>query len=129
MNYTQHPLSGTTVYAVCFADDRIKVGITKNFKQRMAAYKQEVKRNGIEFATAFGCVAFKDHSDALELERHICKQLQGQRINGQREWFYGQKETFKQLIDVIQNARVSWASPEEDKEAITWGGSTCCMKG
>lgn len=119
----------TTVYVILFDDDRIKVGTTKNFKQRMSAYRQEVKRNGIRYATAFGCVPFIDRNHALRLERHLCNELKQERINGQREWFSGSVETFKQVMDVIQQARLDFASETENKEAIHWGGVSCLMKG
>lgn len=137
MIYTQHPLSteakkektGTSVYVIFFSNNRIKVGITKNFKKRMSAYSQEVKRNGIEFASSFGCIPFINHQHALRLERHICSELSASRINKQREWFSGDAGMFKCVLDVIQDARLMLSSPDEDKEEIEWRGFSATMEG
>lgn len=117
------------MYAIFFSNNRIKVGITKNFKKRMSAYSQEVKRNGIEFASAFGCVPFVNHQHALRLERHICSELSVSRINKQREWFSGDSGMFKNVIDVIQDARLMLSCPDEDKEEIEWRGFSTTFKG
>lgn len=112
------------VYVVIFDDGRIKIGISKNPRQRITYYAQEVRRNFGKYFTWFACKPFACKDHALSVETSICRWLSDFSITGHREWFSGvTHKEFVAIIEQIERFRFELAiENDEEKKDIPWNG-------
>ncbi|MDQ6960708.1 MAG: GIY-YIG nuclease family protein [Mariprofundaceae bacterium] len=96
-----------SVYVIEFSDDRIKIGITKDARERVRYYEQEATRNYVQYFTWWACKPFKCKSLALYVEREICRQLSGFSIPRHREWFRSVQGDFEAIVNAVDMSRMN----------------------
>lgn len=111
------------VYAVHFADGRIKVGVTADVAKRMSYYAQESRRNRVESIVWWSCAPM-DRAFAYLVERHFCREMRDAAMPRHREWFEGNAEAFASVTAALERLRTSVALPEEDVTALPFLGRT-----
>lgn len=107
------------VYAVHFDDDRIKVGVTSNTRQRMRYFAQETRRNRGAGFTWFSAGGF-DKSGALLAERILCRALADDAMPGHREWSEGTADRYAFVIAAVENLRDA-IEPDAPEGSDSWG--------
>lgn len=107
------------VYAVHFDDDRIKVGVTSNTRQRMRYFAQETRRNRGAGFTWFSAGGF-DKSGALLAERILCRALADDAMPGHREWSEGTPERYAFVLEAVNKLRNS-IQPDASESGDSWG--------
>lgn len=98
MEQTVREEKPTALYAVMFADQRIKVGISGNVPKRMTYYVQEARRNRVTHLTWWACKPFATKAGALRAEGVLCRVMSSAALPSHREWFEGTAEDFSQII-------------------------------
>lgn len=113
-----------SVYVVIFDDGRIKIGVSKNPRQRMTYYSQEERRNFGKYFTWFACKPFAYKQHALSTETALCRWLSDFSIVGHRGWFAGAThKEFTAIIEQIERFRLALAiESDEEKKDIPWQG-------
>lgn len=110
-----HPV-GHVVYALWMDSGRIKIGYTSDFCKRLSYYTQEAQRHGVSHVEWMTWAALDTRGMAQQMERLFLDSLKWLRechpdviparaIPRQREWFTGDKETFKAVCDQGDEAR------------------------
>lgn len=95
------------VYAICFDDNRIKVGVTANVLKRMRYFAQEARRNRVSGFTWFSAGGFRSKENALLCERVLCRTLASDAMPGHREWVEGGAKDFEFVLSAIAQLRHS----------------------
>lgn len=109
------------VYAVYFADGRIKVGVSANVRRRMSYYAQEARRNRIRCLTWWACAPM-DKGLAFLVERHFCREMRGAAMTRHREWFEGDAAAYAAIVPALERLRASVAVPSESVVDLPWLG-------
>jgi len=104
MELKQHAL-----YVVYFADQRVKVGITRDVRARMAYYRQEAVRNRVPSVHWWAAAPFQDKGTALLAERLICRSFKQCSMPGHREWFNGDLGDYKAIMAAAERIRAELA--------------------
>lgn len=110
-----------SVYAVHFADNRIKIGTTGDVPKRMSYYAQEARRNRVEHLTWWSCAPMEKWR-ALLVERHFCREMRDLSMVGHREWFEGDSAAFASVIGALDRLRGSVAVEGEHKADLPFLG-------
>ena len=111
-----------SLYAVYFADGRIKIGVTADVPKRMSYYAQEARRNRVSSLTWWSCAPV-DRSTALLIERSVCRHMREFAMPRHREWFDGTPEDFKAFIDGLDRYRVAAADADESPADLPFMGA------
>ncbi len=81
--------------------NRIKVGVTSNFKDRLQYYRQESARHDLGYVTGRALDPLPAGL-ARGIENDICRALKSCVIPGHREWFLGNQETYDAFVEMTK---------------------------
>jgi hypothetical protein len=99
------PRPTNRIYIAHFADDRIKVGVTKNYKLSIRDLEREAIRRRVHEFTVWGCEGFDDYEHLMTVSFRICKLIERCKVEGHHRWFKGGSEDFRQLCKYVERVR------------------------
>lgn len=112
-----------TLYVIRFDDNRIKFGVTSGVKKRMSYYRQEARRNNIDFLVWFAVKPFQRKEQALHAERAMRLIFREQSRKSQREWLIDGAD-FAQTIKIAEELR-AYLGDEDEIEKIDMNCQSC----
>lgn len=81
--------------------NRIKVGVTSNFKERLKYYRQESARHDLGYVGGESLAPL--HAGLARcIEADICRALKSCAIPGHREWFLGDGNTYIAFVEMTK---------------------------
>lgn len=81
--------------------NRIKVGVTSNFAERIKYYRQESARHDLGFVAGEALLPLPAGL-ARCIESDICRALKPNVIAGHREWFLGDGKTYDAFLEMTR---------------------------
>ncbi|MBU9532841.1 hypothetical protein KTE49_20615 [Burkholderia multivorans] len=113
------------IYAAYFPDDRIKLGVTRDFDAVVRDLKREVVRRQLDRVTWFACSAFGDYKHLAHACRGMRSILKPCRLDRHSGWFRGDHHEFAALIAFIQLTRAQCERHAADKRGYVDVGGVC----